>query len=178
MTMSICDWKRLTADGTTYPTADQALPLYDDANPAACGLGGTDASNPGGFRWLDTTGTDCRASATVGSGYGVTATADASGACLAVLQSFADSARPVAVPVFGARVDNGDGTYSYEVQGWTAFVVTGWRLPGSDVPSPTRSTCDGAATACVYGYFGRALLPGGGRTGGPDLGARIVALIG
>jgi hypothetical protein len=177
MTVSICDWKKLTADGGSYPATDEVLALFDDRNPAACGVAGTDATNAGGFRWLDAVDGGCAAVATAGTSYRVDEDADTSPGCIDALSELHDSGRPVAVPVFGAPV-GGPGPPTYTVTGWAAFVVTGWTLPGSIVPSPTLTSCGATVTYCVYGHFSRAVVPGGGRTGGPDLGAHIVALTG
>ncbi len=38
--------------------------------------------------------------------------------------------------------------------------------------------CGAGVSTCVFGTFRRALVPGGGTVTGPDLGARITALIG
>ena len=67
MTISTCDWKRHTAQGATYPSAEVAIPLYDDADATACGVAGTAAANPGGFRWLEDTDAGCRAALAVDS---------------------------------------------------------------------------------------------------------------
>jgi hypothetical protein len=89
-----------------------------------------------------------------------------------------DNARAVAMPVFDAVTDNGDGTRSYATHGFAAFVLSGWRLPGSEVPSSTMSSCGAGVDHCVFGTFRQALVPGSGTVNGPDLGARITALIG
>ena len=178
MTISTCDWKWHTAQGATYPSAEVAIPLYDDADATACGVAGTAAANPGGFRWLEDTDAGCRAALAVDSVEVATQVASASSSCVDALFDLRDNPRAVAVPVFDAVTDNGNGTHSYTTQGFAAFVVTGWSLPGSPVPSPTMTTCGAGVSTCVFGTFRRALVPGSGTVTGPDLGARITALIG
>jgi hypothetical protein len=177
MTISTCDWKRLTGEGTTFPSAEQAISLYDETDATACGVAGTDAGNRGGFRWLTGADGDCLATVSVDSNYGATLGQSRPAGCPDELIALVDASVAVPVPIFAA-VDTGGAGATYTVQGFAAFVVTGWHLPASDHPSPTRSSCDAGATLCVYGYFTRAFVRGGGAVTGPDLGARIVALIG
>jgi hypothetical protein len=139
-------------------------------------VAGTDAANSGGFRWLDAIDASCKASASVGTGYRIDANPTVPIGCLDALNDLRDSGRPVAVPVFDAV--SALGPPSYTVAGWAAFVVAGWSLPGSNVPTATLTSCGAGVTSCVYGHFSRAVVPGGGRTGGPELGAHIVALTG
>jgi hypothetical protein len=174
MTISTCDWRRLTGDGAALPSAEQAISLFDANDPTACGVAGTDVGNPGGFRWLAGADGKCRKPASVGSAYPATSGESRPAGCPEELAALSDASVALAVPIFNAV----DGGGAYTVQGFAAFVVTGWHLPGSDRPSTTRSACDAVATWCVFGYFTRAFVPGGGAVSGPDLGARIVALIG
>jgi hypothetical protein len=178
MTISTCDWKRFTAEGSAYPSAEVAIDLYDETDAAACGIAGTEATNRGGFRWLEDTDADCRATMSVDSNDVAAQVGPASDGCVDALFDLRDNPRAVPVPVFDAVTDNGNGTHSYATQGFAAFVVTGWRLPDSVVPSPTMTSCGVGVTYCVFGTFRQALVPGSGTVNGPDLGARITALIG
>jgi hypothetical protein len=177
LTISTCDWKRMAGGG--LPSTEQAVALYTDSDPAACGRGGTGAADPGGFRWVAGPDSTCRTSASTSTPLRATLPDERPNGCLDVLESLiATPGQAVAVPIFAKVTDAGDGGFAYAVQGVAAFVVTGWQLPDSVVPSPNLSSCGPGVSTCVYGFFTRAVVPGGGTVGGPDLGAQITALIG
>lgn len=185
LTISACDWNRYTAGGTGYDEEEVVLPVYDETAPGACGIAGTSAANLGGYRWLEDADRECRATASIAevNGYPVS-TGDSRPAgraddCDDALASLRTSEQPVLVPVFDQVTGRG-GTARYHVSGLAAFVVTGWHLPTSKVPSSVtgRDACADEEKSCVFGYFTQTLVPGGGAIGGPDLGARVVAPIG
>jgi len=179
LTTSTCDWKRMTRGGGALPSTEQAVALYTDTDPAACGRGGTGAGDPGGFRWVAGADSTCRTSTSTSTPLRATLPDERPNGCLEVLESLiATPGQAVAVPIFAKVTDAGDGGFAYAVQGVAAFVVTGWQLPDSVVPSPNLSSCGAGVSTCVYGFFTRAVVPGGGTVGGPDLGAQITALIG
>jgi hypothetical protein len=178
MTISICDWSRYTGNGATYPAVEQAIAVYDETAPTACAIAGASPGNRGGFRWLAGADRGCRTAVSVAASYEAAAGDSVPGRCPDALTRLVEEPAPVLVPVFNAVTVQGGGSVRYTVRGIAAFVLTGWRLPGSQRPSPTRSTCDAGATACVFGYFARGLVPGGGTLGGPDLGAHVVVPIG
>ncbi|MEV0720358.1 pilus assembly protein TadG-related protein [Asanoa sp. NPDC050611] len=175
LAISTCDWQRMTGRGGRLPSVEQPVPLYDETDPAACGRRGLGDGNQGGFRWLAGT-RDCRAAVSTTRAVEVTRPGERPDDCLDLLEELvATPDRAIAVPVF-ARVSDDGG---YTVRGVAAFVVTGWRLPDSVEPSPRLGRdCPEGASTCVFGYFTRAVVPGGGAVGGPDLGAQITTLIG
>ncbi|WP_446217495.1 pilus assembly protein TadG-related protein [Micromonospora sp. IBHARD004] len=188
LAVSICDWNRNTTDttdGRQYDEEEAVLPVYDETAPKACGVAGTSAENLGGYRWLEDADRECRATASIAEadGYPVS-TGDSrppgrADDCDAALASLRTSKQPVLVPVFDQVTGRG-GTARYHVSGFAAFVVTGWHLPTSKVPSRVtgQDSCADEEKSCVFGYFTQTLVPGGGAIGGPDLGARVVAPIG
>jgi hypothetical protein len=177
LAISVCDWDRYTGAGTSYPDppTEQIIDSGDDPNAGVCHPPG--ATTPGGFGWLDDPGGDCRRRVVADGTYRGDP-AGMSPACEAVLERARRSGRALLMPVYDAVTARG-GVVGYTVLGFAAFVVTGWRLPGSSVRSTLtgRSSCD-RSTVCVYGYFTRTTMPGNGPTGGPDLGAAIVGLVG
>ena len=177
LTISICDWKRDTGGG--FPSVEREFPLYDETDPAACGLGGrTSAADPGGFRWLDIATSDCRATVSIGIPYDVRPGTARPAGCPDGLNALIDSPRPVLVPIFDSVAGAGGGSAEHTLHGFAAFVLTGWDMPGQAVGSGTALSCSGGASHCVYGYFTQAVVLGGGIVGGPELGARIVARAG
>ncbi|HEX7745449.1 MAG TPA: Tad domain-containing protein [Micromonosporaceae bacterium] len=172
MAISICDWER--GKGFPDPPEELFIPQYDEKAAGACGQAGTSSNNAGGFRWLAGPDESCRAMVVVEPGYQVApGNSGTPNGCGDALTGALKSGRPVLVPVFDAVSGKG-GNADYTIHGFAAFVVTGWRLPGSQ----TRPACDDGSSSCVYGYFTQAVVPGGGALGGPDLGAQIVSLVG
>ncbi|WP_319459203.1 Tad domain-containing protein [Micromonospora sp. RTP1Z1] len=178
MTISACDWNRYTGNGAAFSPIERSFPVYDEKASTTCAPASGPDGGPGGFRFLEDADDDCRVNSLLGKDRRVYTGASWPVNCKG--QSLADLAaakRPVLVPVFGA-ISGGGGNAQYTVSGFAAFVVTGLHLPGLDVPSAERPTCDDGEKVCVYGYFTQTVVPGGGAIGGPDLGARVVAPIG
>jgi Flp pilus assembly protein TadG len=178
LAISACEWNRYTKKGAVYPDppAEQVIDVRDgDEDAAACEGGGP----PNGFAWLADRSGGCRTPVAAGGTYPAEPRSGLPAACEAVLTGARNSGRPLLTPVYSAVAGEGRRA-RYTIVGFAAFVVTGWDLPDrSRAPSKLtgRSSCKDA-DACIYGYFTRATLPGGGPTGGPDLGARIVGLVG
>ncbi len=161
LTISTCDWNAMTGGGRALPTAERAVALYTDTDPRACGRRGPGSAGPGGFRWLAGADPTCRTPVSTATAFRVTRPDERPDGCLEVLESLTPG-QAVAVPVFATVADAGDGGFAYAAQGVAAFVVTGWHLPDSDVPSPTLTSCGAGVPICVYGFFTRALVPGSG----------------
>ncbi|GIF63701.1 hypothetical protein Ais01nite_17360 [Asanoa ishikariensis] len=171
LTVSACDWAAMTGRGRAFPTGERTVRLYPETDPAACGRGGAGSAGAGGFRWVAGADATCRTPVSTTTAFRVT---ELPAGCRDVLEALTPG-QAVAVPIFTAVTDAGDGGFAYTVLGVAAFVVTGWRLPGSRSP---RTPAGCGAGDCVSGYFTRAQVPGGGTVGGPNLGAQITALIG
>lgn len=175
MTISICDWRGGTGNGTAYQEVEQVVRVYDDNAPDRCTAAG---GSTGGFRWLQDRAPGCGATVSVEVGYPIApGNSGTPRDCERALAQLYESKQPALVPVFDEVVGN-EGNAEYLPSGFAAFVVTGWHLPGSDQPSATRTSCGGGRDFCVYGYFTQILVPGGGAIGGTDLGARVIAPIG
>ncbi|MGN9812304.1 pilus assembly protein TadG-related protein [Micromonospora sp. BQ11] len=159
LALPFCDWQQRTRNGTAFPATPQAVAVLPDTTG--------DCTGGGGLRWLDAGG-DCRAVLAVAQETRVVAPVDDSDhGCGDVLDDLLD--RPVLVPVVEGAGD------PYTVRGFAAFVVTGFTLPGHTAGD---ASCGDGVDAYVCGHLTEQLLPGGGTIGGPDLGARVVALIG
>jgi Putative Flp pilus-assembly TadE/G-like len=175
MTMSECEWNAYTNNGTSFPSppVERVIYLHDETNAGACQAAG----QSGGFGWLDDGKSDCRTPVVVGGTYSGDPRTSAPQGCEALLTGL--SGRPVLMPLYSTVTARGDGSLTYTLAGFAAFVVTGWYLPGFDASSTLtgRSSCDGS-TGCIFGYFSQATLPGGGEMGGPDFGATVTRLVG
>ncbi|WP_123827007.1 pilus assembly protein TadG-related protein [Micromonospora globispora] len=177
LTISACEWNRYT-EARAFPAVERSFPVYDEKTSTTCAPVTGSGGGPGGYRFLEDADDDCRTTSAVGAARRVYTGDSWPTSCKGdSLRDLVTAGRPVLVPVFGA-ISGGGGNAQYSVSGYAAFVVTGWHLPGLDVPSPERSSCDDGAKSCVFGYFTQTLVPGGGAIGGPDLGARVVAPIG
>lgn len=177
LSISACDWNRYTAN-RAYPATERSFPVYDEKTSTTCAPVTGSGGGPGGYRFLEDADDDCRISSVLGDAHPVKTGDSWPERCKGdTLRDLVTSGRPVLVPVFGAISGSG-GNAEYVVSGYAAFVVTGWHLPGLEVPSTQRSSCDDGGNSCVFGYFTRTLVPGGGAIGGPDLGAHVVAPIG
>jgi hypothetical protein len=180
VTFSLCEWLALTADGTVFPSIEAPLYLHDSSGSTTCPAGPAGSDLPGGFGWLS--GSDC--SATVDSTGWVVEGADpgnnVSQACQDVM--LANLGETLFIPIFVETNDLNGTNGSYRIDGYAAFVLTGWRLPGFNQPSILSgiSFCSGSEK-CLYGYFTEALVPSATFSttgGGTYRGATAVALVG
>jgi Flp pilus assembly protein TadG len=187
VTFSTCEWRQLTADGTTLwaapdagspPASAQRVVYLKDTRPEACPAGPSGWDAPGGFGWLDAPAGTCRTTVAVDGGYGGNTGNSASGPCQAALSDARANRRVLFLPIYDGVTGQGAGT-RYHLAGFAAFVLTGYRLSGFSAASSLtgRLPCGGSAR-CLSGYFIRALAASVGQIGGPDLGVSIVQLVG
>jgi len=191
LTISVCEWDALTGGGTTFPaappyppnplpptSAEKASYLHSTAKAKTCPAGPSGWDKPGGFGWLDEEGGPCEAlvgdDGTVGGNTGNSA----SGTCQDLLEDYYNNPRVLFIPVYDGVLGTGSNT-TYHIKGMAAFVLTGYSLPSNREKSwlSGKHLCN-ASESCLYGFFTQALIPVPGPIGGPDLGARIVTLIG
>lgn len=133
---------------------------------------------PGMFGWIDDPDKDCSAEFE-GETYGSDPGADVSGECKKALRDARDNRTPIFIPTY-SEVNGTGATGEYTWDGWAAFIITGYHLPGFKAPDWLNpdNKCTGAEK-CVYGFFiGEELMPGGGTIGGPDRGVSIIKLTG
>jgi len=176
LAFSLCEWRKQTGGG--MPSGSVAGTIYltktsPDVITADC-TGPSGNLVPGGFGWVTTDAGTCRASSTIGailtSDPGNSVPSSCSG------QAISGSAgKTVLLPIFDAYAGTG-GNATYQVYGYAAFRLTGYRFGGQNDSNP--SPCKGNER-CISGYFTRfvdiseAFTYG---TGGPQLGAAIVRL--
>lgn len=195
LTISHCEWNQATADGTTFAppppysapystalrAAEKQLAFHSGAadNTSDCDGGPSGWDLPGGFGWLSDPDNDCTAEVSAESTYDAQPGSSASGACKDALLSAWTGRSVVFLPVYDGQLGNGsNGTYHLE--GWAAFVVTGYKFPGASENSwLTGRPCNATgSTFCVSGFFTAALMPDAGSVGGPMMGASSIALSG
>jgi Flp pilus assembly protein TadG len=188
LTVSYCEWLESTGAGASFAPQPPYPPLPSSSfhtsltlhNPSApdtaCPSGPAGSDGPGQFGWT-TNDSNCSTVVTSGT-YSADPGASSGSDCKAGLLAAWTSRTPVLIPIYRSSSGTGSGG-TYVLEGFAAFVVTGYRVPGVTQADwlVAGSTC-GAPLICVNGFFTQALVPGGGTIGGPNLGATIIALTG
>lgn len=192
VTISLCEWNRMTANGTNfapsppyppYPTSyERALYLHNTTGATNCPAGPSGSDLAGGFGWLQSSGCSATVSATgwVNDDPGVSMPT----ACRTVISNIVGTTgglvmMPIYVETNGLTGSNG----SYRIDGFAAFYLTGYSVPGErkDSVASGRRYCSGS-DKCIYGWFTKALVPTGsltsGGSGATPRGASVVDLIG
>lgn len=169
VTLSTCEWNTMTAGGTSYwsqpgaalPPASAEKPIYlhNTTGASTCPAGPSGWDAPGGFGWLDDPTATCTATVSAGATYGGNTGASASNPCQTALHNAYTSRQQILMPVYDGISASGTNT-TYHLAGFSAFVLTGWWLPGTNTKSwlSGRNLCTGS-NKCLYGYFTTDLLP-------------------
>ncbi|GAA3167724.1 hypothetical protein GCM10010466_67870 [Planomonospora alba] len=186
LTISLCEWRAATADGTAFapappaavPAAAEQVIRLHTTTAGTCPAGPSGGDSPGGFGWLDDFDGACSVTVAAGGTYGGDPGVSPSQACRAALATARADRAVTYLPVFREVTASGQNTM-YTIEGFAPFVITGYAMTGASAPSSLtgQEHCKGS-DKCVYGYFTRSLMPVRGSLGGPDLGASIVTLIG
>jgi hypothetical protein len=195
LAMSTCEfdyWRNLHGlTNAPHPPAAEAILYFHDTGgggPSNCPDRSTSNSNPdtpGGFGWLATT-SSCEIATTV-DGDGVEKPGNSvPGGCDAD-DFFNMLGTVVNVPIYGTVTNN-----VYDIVGYAAFRLTGYRLSGSPAyrqPSPTLSgppyslslsnnPCP-SSSRCISGFFTNDVVTSSGPlVPGPSLGSVTVRLVG
>lgn len=187
LTTSTCAWNAFTHTGTMFAPRPPALPgagyegvikLHGQDNPCAAGQSGWNA--PGGFGWLDDPTNHCTSTVSTGYFVGSDPGNNASAACKAALETARSNKTILYMPVFDGVVGTGQHA-TYHIVGFSAFVVTGYRLTGnfSAASNLTGNSYCSSPLTCVYGYFTTGLMPPGTPIGaGVNYGVSVSRLSG
>ncbi len=190
LTISYCEWDVATSGGAVFappppavpPTsAEKVLKLHSTATDStscpAAGHSGFDA--PGAFGWLDDQDTaDCSSDANISGSYDDKTGLGTPTACKDRLIAARTNREVIYLPIY-----NGISGGQYTLQGFAAFVVTGYRLPGlppkdSWLYPSNPERCTKSSDKCLYGYFTQPLVPAAGTVGGPSMGVTVVQMSG
>jgi Flp pilus assembly protein TadG len=186
LTIPACEWDQATQQGTLIPppppsqplaSSDQVLTLTS-GNGTGCGTEPPGADGPGTFAWAAHPRGNCTVPIS-GSFPGRTRTS-VSFSCQQILQTAQQNHTPIIVPIYVSV--NGGPTYT--LQGFAAFVVTGYHLlsvdgftfDATDWLNPLND-CTGT-TYCINGYFTQGVVPFTGSFGGTNLGVSVIDLTG
>ncbi len=183
LTISICSFDQITANGTTFATPTGGTPPYSgtqqvvkfhkDPGTTMCPKGPAGKLVPGGWGSLDP-GANCAVTVSAGGTYaGDPGNDPPDSPCTPAM--FLN--KTVLVPIFDDVTGTGSGT-QFHLKGFAAFHVTGMRLGGGG-SSWTVNPPAGCAPSerCIGGWFVKFVAPGDA-FGGPSLGAVIVKMIG
>ena len=198
LTISVCEYNAATSNGTVfaplppYPPdpavgLEQVIRLH---GPGAqtCNPGNPPAGwdFPGGFGWLDETGTKpCTFATEPDLDYGGNTGNNASRNCGDALIAARASHTVQIVPIY-KWIDGQGQQATYRLERLAGFVVTGYYLDGQgnqDLREPSNvnpsfDPCSGN-DRCLYGFFvDVAIIPGGTVGVGPDLGVTVIKTIG
>jgi hypothetical protein len=188
VTISTCVWNQLTHNGGTLSAPPPAAPtagsegviyLHGTHNAGSCPAGPSGWQAPGGFSWLDELAGPCRSTVSAGGTYGGNTGVSASGNCESALIAARANRTVLPMAVFDGVRGTGAGT-TYHLDGFSAFVVTGFHLPGLNQPSTLSggNLCTGS-DKCIYGYFTSALLPSATLSDtATNYGTSVAALVG
>jgi hypothetical protein len=185
LTISACEWRDATANGTRYAPAppavvteadgfEQVLLLREPGGPSSCPGGPSGWDRPGVFGWVDSNAA-CRLPSVPLWYQGDPGSPSLT--CRNALSAAVDQVR--LIPVYDITQDSGSNTL-YRLYGIAAFVVTGFRVPGRTADSIiTGDPPCGAGQSCISGYFVDLVLDWTDNTDGglPFLGATAVKTI-
>ena len=167
LTFSGCDWSQATGNGTEYgpapgsgsspsPSLDSVLTLGANEN-TGCASDPASTDGPGTFGWTIRDSPHCTLQIEDTSSY-EGSNRQSPGVCQNAIATAQAQHSTLIVPVY-SKCTHG-GTSSYTLEGFAAFVVTGYSLPGSSAPdwlNPAH-TC-AKNQVCVSGYFTRDIIP-------------------
>ena len=190
LTISSCEWDLATAGGTSFPvyppapptSAERVLELHTTGGTVCPTAGHAGSDEAGAFGWLDDTNGNCTTEVSTTTGeYSTSTGVSISQNCQDALDVALTAPYPVLeIPVYQSVVGSG-GNSTYTLRGFTAFVVTGARLPGYNRNSwlyPSNPQRCGGPRKCVYGFFTKSLVPVSGTVGGPSMGVTVIQLSG
>jgi hypothetical protein len=160
-------------------SGSQSSPQGGNArNGSSQGHGSQAADGCSTFNWTTDTGSLC--SSAVSDAFTAYPGSGIPPGCVSVLASSYTNKTVILVPVYVQSSMCGQGQDgSYSLQGFAAFVVTGYVLPGYTATDWLNSSnTRNCQSECIDGYFTTALIPATGTIGGQAMGASIVALTG
>lgn len=196
MTISLCEWWVATGGTPNGPAAepdyapeppyppdpdpayDRVLKLHTTKTDTDCPGGEAGSDGPGMFGWVDDPDGDCSVDVEDGE-YDADTGVSAGKSCQEVLEDAYTNRKPISIPIYRATDEETGANGTYYLEGFAAFIVTGYRLPGftaSDWLNPAND-CKGS-DKCINGFFTRDLTSDPGTIGGPDMGLTTINLTG
>lgn len=130
---------------------------------------------PGGFGFIDPPAGQCTTTVQVGQIAYSDPGNDLPGACEGVLQKHLG--KTVLLPMYKDLGSTGNKGW-YEIDGWVAFKLLGWRFPSTAHSNTTYpdATCTSPCTGLIGEFERYATLDEAFTSGGPDHGAAVVGI--
>jgi len=175
---SVCEFKALggTIDGSQFPTQTGYVYLHGDGpDHGGCLTTPSGLKLPGGFGWLDQTGS-CTASVSTGGWAGSDNGNDFPPNCDVTKWQNAK----VLVPLYDQTQLSGSNG-QYHVVGFAEFKVLAYKLKPGAWNMPGNGKCPGTtgnSGMCLYGQFSHFVTTSGQTGTGPDFGATVVQMAG
>lgn len=206
LTISACIWNISTSDGTSfsqpppYPpdtqppaSADQVIYLKNpNGFTGSCSTLPNGSPSPGNFGWTQDPNNPSSCTVVINSTtntYGGSTGVSANQCSSQIYNAWLNKTL-IYIPVYFTDSVSGTGNNTqYTLDGFAAFVMTGYRLSGMqgypktgadwlNPSSPCTNPGNGSAD-CITGFFTKALVPAPGPFGPPpDLGLDVVKLTG
>lgn len=196
VTMSTCVWQEMTTNGyapappaIASTTFEGAIYVHSSSQASQCPAGNTNSGwqAPGGFGWLEQNGpTVCSSTVDAQGNAHTDPGSNVPPGCINWFNNAIDQRTILWMPVFDAVQGSGSGVI-FEVKGVSAFVITGYRLGGSNfrqsmLGGAAHNLCGGNANndRCIMGYFTTGLMPTSSALvdGVPEYGALTIAMVG
>jgi Flp pilus assembly protein TadG len=173
---SFCEFAELggSVNPPVFPSGTAIISFHGSVPAGTCPAGPSGADLPGGFGWLDAGG-DCEADIDAGGWVDDKTGNGVPNGCDPADWRNVEVLLPVYDQTNGLTGSNGE----YHVIGFAGFRITGYRFPGNRWPDsfPDCPLEPGNSGTCIRGEFTRVTATGD-EFGGPDLGARIIKMIG
>ena len=169
---SLCEFTAQTGGGLPSTTVARTI-LFPKTSDTGC-TGSNGLFVPGGFGWLTTGGSTCKATSQVGGNAMSEPGNNPSQGCtvgdFSALQN-----RTVLLPIFDRSGSSGSNAW-YHVHSYAAFRITGYYFAGS---YKWNNPCSGNER-CIRGYFTQFVEPSDAffyDSTAPDMGAWILRLV-
>jgi hypothetical protein len=169
---SVCEWQAQTGGGLPSTTVQRTIYFPKTSNTGCTGTNGHFV--PGGFGWLKTGGSTCKATSrrdgNVASEPGNNPSQGCSTGDFTALRG-----KTVLLPIFDRSGSTGNNAW-YHVYGYAAFTITGYDFAGQ---YKWNSPC-GGNDRCIKGYFVQYVEPSDAfyyDSTAPALGAWILRLV-
>jgi hypothetical protein len=181
ITISECEWVNATGNGTQLPSPPYVFEIKANPGVNECTMPNSPGHySPGGWGWLDPTGTGCQAIITPTDVPGNTGSGPPSPDCNANSFNYPSLlGQTFLIPIHNRVNGPGGNPTSYDMLGYGAFTITSYKLSGGIEGGPDACPGNGNNQRCLIGYF-QELVPIEGSVDPdlPDLGVRTVQLIG
>jgi Flp pilus assembly protein TadG len=169
---SLCEWNAQTGGSLPSTTIERTI-LFPKTSSTGC-TGPNGLFVPGGFGWLKTGGSTCKATSKRGGNVDSEPGNNPSQGCstddIAALEG-----KTVLLPIFDRSGSTGTNAW-YHVHGYAAFKITGYYFGGQ---YKWNSPC-GGNDRCIKGYFVQYVEPSDAffyDSAAPSLGAWILRLV-